>query len=78
VPSAADEKVRLEIAFESGQNVGAFVAPAVAKALASALAQGETTFDLETEDGTYLLSLEKIVYVKRWSRETHIGFGLAS
>ena len=33
------------------------------------------TFELETEDGSYLLPLARIVYVKRFARETTIGFG---
>jgi hypothetical protein len=78
VPREPQERVRLQVAFEGGQNVGAVVTPAVAEALAVALAKQEPTFDLETEDGTYLIALAKVVYVRRASGETHIGFGLAS
>jgi hypothetical protein len=78
VPREPEERVRVQVAFEGGQNVGALVTPAVADALAQALGEEKPTFDLETEDGTYLLSLGKVVYVRRSSRETHIGFGLAS
>jgi hypothetical protein len=64
VPEAKqNDRVRVQIAFEGGQIVAALVAPAAAD------------FDLETEDGTYLVALGKVVYVKRSSRETHIGFG---
>ncbi len=31
--------------------------------------------ELEAEDGIYVLPLARIVYVKRFSRETTIGFG---
>jgi hypothetical protein len=78
VPREPEERIRVQVAFEGGQNVGALVTPTIADALAQALAREESTFDLETEDGTYLLALGKVVYVKRSSRETHIGFGLAS
>ena len=70
------DRVRLELAFEGGQIVGAIVAPAVADEFAKALAAGGGgTFELETEDGSYLLPLARIVYVKRFARETTIGFG---
>jgi hypothetical protein len=77
VPAKTNEKVRMEVAFESGQNVGVVVPASAADALAKALAGEEATFELETEDGTYLLALKKIVYVRRSSRETQIGFGQA-
>jgi hypothetical protein len=70
------DRVRLELAFEGGQIVGALVAPAAAEELAKALGAGTPgTFELETEDGSYLLPLARIVYVKRFARETTIGFG---
>lgn len=70
-----DGQVRLQIAFEGGQIVVAVVSRAAADGLATALGGKETVFDLETEDGTYLVALGKVVYVRRSSRETHIGFG---
>ena len=48
--------------------------PEVADALAAALAASEPVFELTTEDGTYVLSLGKVVYVRRSERETQIGF----
>jgi hypothetical protein len=71
------ERVRLQVAFEGGQSVGAFVRSEAADALQKALADGQATFELETDDGTYLLALGKVVYVKRAARETQIGFGAA-
>jgi hypothetical protein len=70
------DRLRLELAFEGGQIVGAIVAPGAADELGKALAAGGGgTFELETEDGSYLLPLARIVYVKRFARETTIGFG---
>jgi hypothetical protein len=70
------DRIRLELAFEGGQIVGAIVAPGAADELAKALAAGGGgAFELETEDGSYLLPLARIVYVKRFARETTIGFG---
>lgn len=70
-----NEKVRVEVAFESGQNVGVLVPASAADALAEALAGEDATFELATEDGIYVLALKKIVYLRRSSRETQIGFG---
>ena len=70
-----NERVRIQLAFEGGQVVAALVTQAAADGLAAALSKEEPVFDLETEDGTYLVALGKVVYVKRSSRETHIGFG---
>jgi len=69
------ERVRVEVAFEGGQIVGGLVAPEAVEGLRAALADESAVFDLETEDGTYVVALKKVVYVKRFSRETHIGFG---
>ena len=69
------ERVRVEVAFEGGQIVGGLVGPESVDGLRSALSNGSAVFDLETEDGTYVVALNKVVYLKRFSRETHIGFG---
>jgi hypothetical protein len=71
----ADGRVRLEIAFEGGQIVGGNVSGETADGLRAALAGDELVYDLETEDGTYVIALRKVVYVRRTSREMHIGFG---
>lgn len=75
---AKDEHVRVELAFEGGQTVGGLVSADAIERLKEAMAAQEPVFDLETEDGTYSLALAKIVYVKRSSRETRIGFGTAA
>ena len=73
-----DGRVRLEIAFEGGQIVSGNVSGETADALRAALAGEEPVYDLETEDGTYVIALRKVVYVRRTARETHIGFGSAT
>lgn len=74
----ADNRVRVQIAFEGGQIVAALVTPEAADGLEAALGNEEAVFGLETEDGTYVVALGKVVYVKRSSRETHIGFGVSA
>jgi hypothetical protein len=76
---ASVERTRLEIAFEGGQIVGALVTAEAAAALGKALNDGQDgAHELQAEDGTYVLPLARIVYVKRFSRETTIGFGGSS
>ena len=73
--ASADGRVRLDIAFEGGQIIGGTVSGEAADGLRAALAGAALVFDLETEDGTYVIALRKVVYVRRTSREMHIGFG---
>jgi hypothetical protein len=70
--------VRLEIAFQGGQIVSGNVSADIADGLRGALADDELVYDLETDEGTYVVALRKVVYVRRTSRETHIGFGAST
>ena len=73
---AENEQVRLEIAFEGGQIMGALVATASADALERALsAGGDAALSLDAADGRYTVAVHKIVYVKRFARESRVGFG---
>ncbi len=70
--------MRIEVAFDGGQIMGAFVEPETADQLERALAAGgETSLALDAEDGRYTVVLRKIVYVKRYARESRVGFGAA-
>jgi len=71
----ADERSRLEIAFDGGQAIAVTVEPSVVDDLTSALASDEQAFTLESEDGTYTVALRRVVYVKRFARESRVGFG---
>ncbi len=74
----AEESTRIEIAFQGGQMIGAIVLSAAIDGLKEALDRGENgAYELEAEDGVYLVPLRAVMYVKRFSRETHIGFGRA-
>jgi hypothetical protein len=73
-----DSSVRIQVAFEGGQSVGANVSTDVADALSAALAASEPVFELKTDDGTYVLSLGKVVYLRRSDRETQIGFAASA
>src|SRR6476469_3601997 len=78
-------RVRIEIAFDGGQIMGALVTPASADALEQALGSaelragtGEAALSLEAEDGRYTIALQRVVYVKRFARESRVGFGSAA
>jgi hypothetical protein len=74
----ADGRVRLDIAFQGGQIIGGSVSAETADGFRAALAGDELVFDLVTEDGTYVIALRKVVYVRRTTRETQIGFGASA
>jgi hypothetical protein len=70
------ERVRIEVGFEGGQVMSAFVENGTADELEQALAAGQSdgAIKLEAEDGRYTLALARVVYVKRFSREGRVGF----
>jgi hypothetical protein len=71
----AEARVRIEIAFDGGQVLGAFVPADSADALERALGQsGDEAFALDAEDGRYTVSLRRVVYVKRFTKEARVGF----
>ena len=75
---ASDERTRIEIAFDGGQIVGALVPADAAEQLERALASvGEETLSLEADDGRYTVALRHVLYVKRFARESRVGFGAA-
>jgi hypothetical protein len=73
----AEAETRIEIAFQGGQTIGAIVSSEAVDGLRAALdgSGGDGAYELQAEDGTYIIPLRAVVYVKRFSRETHIGFG---
>ena len=71
----AEERVRIEIAFDGGQIMGASVALSAADELERALGEGrDGAVALEAEDGLSTVALRRVVYLKRFSREGRDGF----
>ena len=71
----AEERVRIEIAFDGGQIMGASVTLSAADELERALGDGrDGAVALEAEDGFYTVALRRVVYLKRFSREGRVGF----
>lgn len=72
----AEERVRIELAFERGQAFSALVDVVVADEIERRLKDGaEGTVDVEAEDGRYVVVLREVAYLKRFARESRVGFG---
>jgi len=71
----ADERIRIELVFDGGQVMGAYVEDSVADDLERAIGDSRNgAFALEADDGRYTISLQRVVYVKRFTREGRVGF----
>ena len=74
----ADERIRIEIGFEGGQIMGAQVPVADAERLERQLASGGVgTVELDVEDGRIVVVLAHVLYIKRFSKESRVGFNPA-
>ena len=72
---ADDQRVRIEIGFDGGQVMSAYVETATADELEQSLGDGGLgAFQLEAEDGRYTVSLRRVVYIKRFTRDSRVGF----
>jgi hypothetical protein len=73
-----EERVRVEIGFDGGQIMGAYVELPAADELERALDEArDGALALEAEDGRYTVALRRVVYVKRFTREGRVGFSSA-
>lgn len=71
----AEEFVRIEVALDGGQILSALVTQASADAVDRALRAGSGgTSELQSEDGSIVLVLPRVLYLKRFARETRVGF----
>lgn len=70
-----NDRIRIEIAFEGTQVLTVYVPVGTADNLDTALAGAHDSLSFEAEDGRYTVSIPKIVYVKRFGRESRVGFG---
>jgi hypothetical protein len=68
--------VRVEIGFDGGQILSWLVTPESAEALERKLgAGGSGTLSVDAQEGTITLVLDRVLYAKRFARETRAGFG---
>ena len=75
---SSNDRVRVEIAFDGNQVLTVYVPPSTADDLDRALAGEHVSLSFEAEDGRYTVSVPKVVYVKRFNRESRVGFGTAA
>ena len=70
------ESVRIELAFDGGPILSALVTVKGADELERALGTEATgTAMLDATDGRYTVVLSRVVYMKRYARESRVGFG---
>ena len=70
------ERIRVEIAFDGQQVLSLYMPLETADEIARALSgdrDGSVSFD--ADDGRYTVVLKRVVYVKRFGRESRVGFG---
>jgi hypothetical protein len=74
--SKSTERVRIEVGFDGGQTLVALVDEASADKLEKALADGlDGALSLDSEDGRTVIATRRIVFLKRYARESRLGFG---
>jgi len=70
------ERVRFEVAFDGGQILGGFATAASVEQLERTLAAGgEGVVTLSADDGEVTVAPGRVVYFKRFARESRVGFG---
>ncbi len=69
------ERVRIEVAFDGGQILGGFASAASVEQLEKGLAAGEGAVTMALDDGEVTVAIKRVVYFKRFARETRVGFG---
>jgi hypothetical protein len=74
---AEAESVRIELAFDGGAVLSSLVTLQGADELERALAtEAGGTVMLDAADGRYTVVLARVVYMKRYARESRVGFGI--
>jgi hypothetical protein len=71
----ADERIRIEIGFEGGHVMSALVDVDSIERLERALGGGGDSVAINADDGSYTIAIPKVVYLKRFARESRVGFG---
>jgi hypothetical protein len=71
------DSVRIELAFDGGSILSALVTVQGADELERALAtEAGGTIMLDSADGRYTVALARVLYMKRYARESRVGFGI--
>ncbi len=76
---ADTESIRIEVAFEGGQILGANVTVESADAIERAVSAGAGgSLALDTDDGRITIVVPQVVFLKRLARDARVGFGIQS
>jgi hypothetical protein len=71
----ADDFVRVEIGFAGGQILSWLITSESADALDRNLAAGASgALTLDAQEGTITVVLDRVLYAKRYARESRVGF----
>ena len=74
---AEEDSVRIELSFDGGTILSSLVTVQGADELERALAtEAGGTVMLDAADGRYTIVLGRVVYMKRYARESRVGFGI--
>jgi hypothetical protein len=75
--STEADSVRIDLAFDGGPMMSALVTLKGADELERALAtEAGGTVMLDSTDGRYTVVIGRVVYMKRYARESRVGFGI--
>lgn len=74
---AEPESVRIELAYAGGPILSANVTARGADELERAFASGaQDVLQLDTTDGRLAVAVGQVVYLKRFARDSQVGFGI--
>ena len=74
--AVSPDSVRIEVAFDGGQTISLVMSGVDADALEAALEEGRgDALTVEAESGRFTIALHRVVYMKRFGRESRVGFG---
>ena len=77
--AASDERARVDIGFEGGSTLTVSVTALEADSLEQRLRAGDGAIaELETDEGRLLVVLAHVLYVRRHSRGSRVGFSAAT
>jgi hypothetical protein len=69
------DQVRVEIGFDGGQSLSMLVSSESADELERGIG-AEGSVSLDAEDARYIVAVRRIVYLRRFRRDAHVGFGV--
>ena len=75
--AASSEKTRVDIGFEGGSTLTVAVTPLEADSLEQRLRANDGGIaELETDDGRLIVVLAHVLYIRRHSRDSRVGFSV--